>query len=504
MNGHTAVIQVDVVEKVLGELNVLQRERNWSVTRMYHIRSLTADNTSSNTGDNGVKGVLEAKRQQQWLADGKAGTCPPLVFKGCEDHISHLASKETEKRLILRYKSWGLEGVISGQHHASSTALMHVMARLRSVTFHRPFRAFVRLNGGAPPHIPRHSETRYASIDTLAKVLVEYRGFIFLFLRRCRSLLTQVDLGALKVLLNAENLEIVRLRALFASRLLLPVMKMANHTHDMATFQSNMETNVLRVKTIAANPSLLSSLTITPKDSAVQKELTSVMGEIITLSESTSTVQERGNRESEASALVGLTQELLEQEEGEIDEEPEQEEVVLLHGVAPPSYRLDLTAPSSRRVATPTMPERLRTVASDMARSFLFHQEKHNKKQSLMLTFFMATSRKVERSFAVVKCFLEKNCETRIFILDALLCLHDFEILELHTFWQKFWDPSFSTIASKKLASNPTTAAGDQAKLVWLLRKADEVTKKAQSMRKRQKITTETQSRLESPSTSKE
>ena len=37
MNGHTAVIQVDVVEKVLGELNVLQRERNWSVTRMYHI-----------------------------------------------------------------------------------------------------------------------------------------------------------------------------------------------------------------------------------------------------------------------------------------------------------------------------------------------------------------------------------------------------------------------------------------------------------------------------------
>jgi len=121
-----------------------------------------------------------------------------------------------------------------------------------------------------------------------------------------------------------------------------------------------------------------------------------------------------------------------------------------------------------------------------------------------MLTFFMATSRKVERSFAVVKCFLEKNCETRIFILDALLCLHDFDILELHTFWQKFWDPSFSTIASKKLASNPTTAAGDQAKLVWLLRKADEVTKKAQSMRKRQKITTETQSRLESPSTSKE
>jgi len=410
MNGHTAVIQVAVVEKVLGELNVLQRERNWSVTRMYHIRSLTADNTSSNTGDNGVKGVLEAKRQQQWLADGKAGTCPPLVFKGCEDHISHLASKETEKRLILRYKSWGLEGMVSGQHHASSTALMHVMARLRSITFHRPFRAFVRLNGGAPPHIPRHSETRYASIDTMAKVFVEYRGYIILFLYRCRSLLTQIDLNSLKVLLNTENLEIIRLRALFASCLLLPVMKMANHTRDMITFQLEMQATSSQVRAIAARPELLISLTIAPKDQAIQDQLTSLMGDITRASEATSTIQEKGDRESEAIKLVGATQTQIELEEGEI-EEPEGEEVVLLQGFAPPSH-LDLTAPSDKRVNTPGANERLRTVASDMAKAFLFHQEKHNKAQSITLSFFMATSRKVERSFAVVKCFLEKNSET--------------------------------------------------------------------------------------------
>jgi len=45
-----------------------------------------------------------------------------------------------------------------------------------------------------PPGIPRHSETRYASIDTLAKVFVENRGFIILFLYTCRALLTQLDL----------------------------------------------------------------------------------------------------------------------------------------------------------------------------------------------------------------------------------------------------------------------------------------------------------------------
>ena len=65
LSGHTAVTQVGVVEKALRELNVLQRERNWHITRVYHVLSLTADNTSSNTGANGVRGVLEAKRQEQ-------------------------------------------------------------------------------------------------------------------------------------------------------------------------------------------------------------------------------------------------------------------------------------------------------------------------------------------------------------------------------------------------------------------------------------------------------
>ena len=39
LNGHTAVAQVAVVEKVLREFNVLQRSRQWPCTRVYDIRS---------------------------------------------------------------------------------------------------------------------------------------------------------------------------------------------------------------------------------------------------------------------------------------------------------------------------------------------------------------------------------------------------------------------------------------------------------------------------------
>ena len=199
LSDHTAITQVKVVQKMLWETRKLQRELGLKTTQLYEIVSLTADNTASNTGENGVRGVLEEARRKQWAIDGKEGSCPPLVFKGCEDHISHLASKETEKRLMIRYKSWSMDDRVDGQHHASSTALMHIMARLRSPTFHRPFRAYVRDAGGKPPAIPRHSETRYASIDTLAKVFIENRGFIILFLYTCRALLTQLDLDSLKV-----------------------------------------------------------------------------------------------------------------------------------------------------------------------------------------------------------------------------------------------------------------------------------------------------------------
>jgi hypothetical protein len=98
INGHSAVKQVEVVKSTLRDVNCLQRSQTAPETKLYHIRSLTADNTSSNTGENGVRGVLEKERQLLWKEDQQTGDCPALVFKGCEDHIENLVSREAEKK----------------------------------------------------------------------------------------------------------------------------------------------------------------------------------------------------------------------------------------------------------------------------------------------------------------------------------------------------------------------------------------------------------------------
>jgi len=108
---HKAAFQVDIMAKLLQDLNKYQEKLGLNLTKLYHITSLTTDNTSSNTGEkNGVRAVLERARAAEWLRDGQAGTMPPLIFKGCEDHITNLVSTEIEKRLVSRAISWGVQG----------------------------------------------------------------------------------------------------------------------------------------------------------------------------------------------------------------------------------------------------------------------------------------------------------------------------------------------------------------------------------------------------------
>ena len=75
--------------------------------------------------------------------------------------------------------------------HVSSFAIIRVMGRIRSQLFHRPFKAFVRANGGSPPRIPVYSEIRYGMLDQLCLTFCQHQGFILLFLFQCRPLLTE-------------------------------------------------------------------------------------------------------------------------------------------------------------------------------------------------------------------------------------------------------------------------------------------------------------------------
>jgi hypothetical protein len=219
-------------------------------------------------------GVFSEERKRQWKEDGHAGDPPELLFKGCEDHIAHLASKDFEKRLVERAQSWGRLDHISGAHHVSSVAVRHIVARLRSALLWRSFRAFVAKHGGKPPKFERYSETRYAAIDVMCLRFWQNRGHIILFLRLVRSLLTEEDLKALKIVLDPEMMKVIFVRALLASHVLLPVMKEAKEMTSPEAYLQKVEALTAKVTLMANNPKLLSSAELEVNDLQVATELT--------------------------------------------------------------------------------------------------------------------------------------------------------------------------------------------------------------------------------------
>ena len=466
---HKAEQQVEVIVNLLEDLNTYQRELGLKETRAYHITSLTTDNTGSNTGENGVCGVLEAVRKKQWLSDSNPGSCPPLLFKGCEDHVVHLIATEFERRLILRATSWGLSDQIDGKRHASATALCHILARLRSNLFRRAFRAFVRKSGGKPPAIERYSETRYASVAILSLRFMENRAFILEFLFQVRSLLTAIDLEALKWLFTPEVMEIIRTRALFAAHVLLPVMKGAAKVNQTHVWAKELGDHRARMVAFAERPNLLESVPLRQSEgqhlleSHLSAKLEEYRAEVLKQMSAASASNTDSRHAIElADVVTEAAQEPEEPEEpevedGEIVDEYEEEELAC--GVVVCAHpTLDLSRPDDKRVATPNLQSRVLVHIADAAKSFLFMQEKHNANWSTGASHdFQATSRAVERMFAVTKDFLERNSQTRIEVLSPLAILHDIPLRDLHKIWLEFGNLNLRRKARKALKGCPNT-----------------------------------------------
>lgn len=147
----------------------------------------------------GVRGVLERERLLQWQEEKREGVYFPLLFNGCQDHIAHLSCSEFEKCLVSRTSSWGKQAQMDGKRHISSTALCHIVARIRSNLFYRPFRAFVYASEKKRPRFDRYSETRYASINLLSLQYLQVEKYVLLFFLRFRCFLTDLDLKYIKV-----------------------------------------------------------------------------------------------------------------------------------------------------------------------------------------------------------------------------------------------------------------------------------------------------------------
>jgi len=497
INGHTAINQVSILKSRLAALRMLQREKGWKETKLYHVTSFTCDNTGSNTGENGVRGVLQREREREWEADGKpGGELQPLVQKGCDDHIAHLASREFDGRLMMRAKSWNMPDMIhkgdgATPQHVSSFAIIRVMGRIRSQLFHRPFKAFVRANGGSPPRIPVYSEIRYGMLDHLCLTFCQHQGFILLFLFQCRPLLTQLDLNALKILLNAECLHVVRVRALLSAHLLLPMMKRANNITDVDEYRTFMSDITKKVEAIAATPSLLGDLVIQPKDLCVQENLRAITGDIqVACNAESSVAEDEIFTETQVSRLVDVTVRDEDEEEEVEDGEIEDGEIIEIEEVMMAGTVLDLKAPSSSPSPKPALEIRQMTFIKDAACAFLFQVKKHGAcLANTSLKTFSPTTRLLERGFSLVKITLAKNPETRIAVAEPLLALHDLTTDRLLSLWTSYYSIDVTKRASRTIASNPTTAQVDQVHYKRLMEKAREAGKIQQKNEKEQTLT---------------
>ena len=371
ISGHKAADQVTILHNVLIDLNTYQRKLKLKETKLYDVTSLTTDNTSSNTGEKGLKGLLEAERARLHKADACAEPYKKLIFKGCEDHITHLAATEFEKRLVIREVSWGRNQSVKSNRHISATALCHIVALLRSAKFKRGFRDYVRKNGGQKhANFPRHSETRYASLCILALRYVQNEGFIILFLHEMKSLLTEQDLNAIKVMLQPEIAAITRVRALYAAHCLLPLMKRAASLPP-SEFKAILTTTSTKMEEIARQPEQLAHAKLDLNDNPVRGKLPQALGEF-------SKEVDKLLSQPAHLPLPAVTEETHSEhgdvEDDDDDDSDNDDDSHALVNQAALTFAvqvLDLEPPSKRKVATPTSQEMTRTIISDAAKAFL-------------------------------------------------------------------------------------------------------------------------------------
>lgn len=480
--GHSAQIQVEVVKKLLNGIAERQRGMGVKESKLYHIVSMTADNTSSNTGERGVRGLLQLAREETWQRDGQPGKCPELVFKGCEDHIINLIAVEFDKRVVLRAQSWQLADIVINETHASASALVHIMGRLRSPIFRRAFRGFVRHSGGKDTAIERYSETRYASLAVLSLRWMQDRPIIIAFLHRVRTLLTAIDLKQLEILLGADVQEVVRVRALLAAFVLLPVMGKAAKIKEAVAWRGELDSLDRRLAVLHRSPQLLSGVKITGPNSHLLPHIIEQLEAI------------RSDVREQTPALADTTEDAIvrvtaiaaatepELEEGEIvEEEPEEIEVLRGHAAPDPSF-ITCERPSNAVVPRPSLEEQTKTLIKDAVESVLYMQRRHHADWSTA-SKIAVTSRPVERMFAVAKLKLERSTQTRVALLSPLVCLHAVPREHLVRCWRKHEHRGLRKLARQAVAANPKTADVDLAFMEKAFKQADE---RAQQIEKEQ------------------
>lgn len=385
------------------------------------------DNTGSNTGLQGLHGLLEKARRERWESYGKQRGEPwvELNVKGCDDHICNLVSKELEKRLCIRWSNWGFGG--DGKRHPVSGAVIHMTKRLTS-HFRRAFKAFLRENGIKPFGMTRISETRFCTLDVVCIKFYCYFYGIMIFFMEMASLLTKKDIQYLNLLLSDDALAIIETRAYLGAKILLPFMEQSNKTRDAAQYRHLISNWKSVITLIAENPSALYLLKLERKDQNLLVKFEADAAKyredsVKILENAKEDIEEDNNEEQEED------EEEEEKEEAEEDEEEEKGENAIQLEILGNSNSIkcsvQLEPPKKEKEAPPELNERKVFYIYDAATSFLFHQKKHNAQylDKLNSKTVLGNSRNVERTFSLKNLLQDQNPAYRAFVMFAIISL---------------------------------------------------------------------------------
>jgi hypothetical protein len=281
-------------------------------------------------------------------------------------------------------------------------------------------------------------------------------AIVLLFLSDHLEVLAETDLKALQLLLQPEVLEVVRVRAIFAEHLLLPVMEEAAKPATSEEYRQKAEAWKALALDIAQDPDRLLSLEVSRRDGPLSGKLAAALPGLLQLVEEHLDDPDLASRSTDLISNDGNDDDEEDDDENDDENDDAQGEIPrapllrrALQKELPNLDRLDAVLGADR---CPSTKQQARVLASDFALSFLFIQDRHkgNWREGEQ-EFLVATSRSVERIFAQAKLILARNKETRPLLLEAIICLQR-SPCELVALWEKYQSPSTRARTTSALA----------------------------------------------------
>jgi len=439
---HKAQTQVTVLLEILEEINWVASLcfPGAPVLRPYHFHALVVDTTSSNLGDNGVRGLLEKERKRAWEQDGKEGVFPPLVTIKCEDHLINLTSEDLETLFVREQPNL----TIYGKHRVTDW-VQFISQKLGRFPLRLPFQAFKKKMGIEKGcSFSRLSDTRFAWRDIAALNCFRHLELILLFFGTYGHSLTPKEKRRVVWILHPQVKEALALRAAFCADFTLPAMKAANAIKSGEEMKRFLDWKEKKGKEIQQNPSSL--LLLLPS----LRRTESLEGQAVGAIENQSGVKVEeiawgskemrevgGEAEAEDEDEEGQKQRSQEQEqeqEQEYEQEQEQtnlslevgEEDIILGRVG---GGIERQGQDQQQVSLPLTPteelvRKMGGVILKRASSNLPNQ----------LENVQGTNREVEGMFSPTKDLLKRNPGTRIGIIEAQVTLASYstkEVLEM-------------------------------------------------------------------------